>query len=193
VANQASDSELIAKARKGHTGALRLLVERYQQRVFAVALGLVHNREDALDISQEAFLRVHRSLDSFEGDSQFFTWLYRIVYNLCIDHLRRRRFETVALDDIAEPIQEEEPLDADPLRKLDNEQLRERLNTALAALTPAHRAVLILREVEGLSYKEIAAVVGCTMGTVMSRLFHARKNLQRQLGSAEEVTLALAA
>src|SRR5262245_42401277 len=93
------DHQLVEQARKGDQAALRVLVEKYQRKAFAVALGIVRDRDDALDICQEAFLRAYKGLDSFDGDAQFFTWLYRIVHNLAIDHVRRRRFQTVSLDD----------------------------------------------------------------------------------------------
>src|SRR5262249_54001272 len=153
--------------------AFRCLVERHQRRVLTVALGLVRSREDAEELCQEAFLRAHRSLPSFAGDAQFYTWLYRIVVNLCIDHLRKRRIECVPLDEqIA--CDDQHVGDVDPERRVDGRELGAELQRALDELSPAHRAVLLLREIEGLSYKEIAAAVGCSIGTVMSRLFHAR-------------------
>ena len=175
-----SDPELIARARGGDAGAFRLLVERHQRRVVAIALGMLRNRQDALDVCQEAFLRVHCALGTFDGEAQFFTWLYRIVHNLCIDQLRRRRFE-VAFDERDASLVPAPSTSADPARALGDRELRARFAEAMATLTPAHRAVLTLRELEGLSYQQIADVVGCSIGTVMSRLFHARRNLQKQL------------
>ena len=99
MGNDMSDVQLVERARGGDAKAFRALVERHQRKAFAVALGLLRHREDAMDVCQEAFLRAHRSLASFDGDAQFFTWLYRIIYNLCIDQLRRRRFEQVSIDD----------------------------------------------------------------------------------------------
>lgn len=187
------DRRLVVAARKGDREAFRTLVERHQRRVFAVALALLKNREDALDIVQETFLRAHRGLDGFDGDSQLFTWLYRIAHNLCIDHLRRRRFETVQLDERIEVPDERDQLDTDPVRNIMNDELRGKILAALDKLTPAHREVLLLREVEGLSYKEIADATDCNIGTVMSRLFHARKNLERHLRDADPRALDLAA
>lgn len=175
-----SDPELIARARRGDARAFRLLVERHQRRVVAIALGMVRNRQDALDVAQEAFLRVHCALGSFDGQSQFSTWLYRIVHNLCIDHLRRRRIE-VEFDERDASLRPAPAVGDDPARAVADRELRARFVTALETLSPAHRAVLTLREVEGLSYQQIAEVVGCSIGTVMSRLFHARRNLQREL------------
>jgi RNA polymerase sigma-70 factor (ECF subfamily) len=189
-----TDRQLVEQVRRGERAAFRTLVERYQQRVFAVALGLLRNRDDAKDICQETFLRVHRGIESFDGDSQLFTWIYRIAYNLCIDHLRRRRFETVPIDErIADGMADPDLEGADPIRRLEHDERRARMLAALEELTPAHRAVLTLREVEGLSYKEIAQVVGCSIGTVMSRLFHARKNLERRIREQEQTLLELAA
>ncbi len=177
-----SDQQLVEKARGGDHEAFRALVERYQRKMFAVALGIVRDRDDAFDLCQEAFLRAYRGLEHFEGDAQLFTWLYRILHNLAVDHLRRRRFQTVSLDDENNvlPIADASP-EADPAQQLSRRKLCASLDEALARLTPAHRAVIILREVEGLSYKEIADVVGCSVGTVMSRLFHARKKLVKAI------------
>ena len=187
-----SDEQLVEKARKGDQAAFRVLVEKYQGKAFSVALGIVRDHDDALDICQDAFLRAYRGLDAFDGQSQFFTWLYRIVHNLAIDLLRRRRFQTVSLDDAdkAVPIADSSP-DSDPERNLSRQNLCDRLNEGLAALSPVQRAVLTLREVQGLSYKEIAEAVGCSIGTVMSRLFHARKSLLKALSSAGAKQLAI--
>jgi RNA polymerase sigma-70 factor (ECF subfamily) len=148
---------------------------------------MVHDADDARDICQEAFLKVHKNLATFEGEAQFFTWLYRIVINLCIDLLRKRRGQQVEFDDT----QAHEEADAegitphrtgfDPARALADKELRKRINEALEQLSPSHRAVLLMREVEGLSYQEMADVMGCQIGTIMSRLFHARKRMQTML------------
>jgi RNA polymerase sigma-70 factor, ECF subfamily len=184
----ADERELVDEARRGDAVAFRRLVERYQRRAYAVALGMVHDHDDARDICQEAFLRVHRNLATFEGEAQFFTWMYRIVMNLCIDHLRKKRGERVEFDDAR--ANEEAADDVgiaprrtgfDPGRALSDKELRARIQAALKRLSPAHRAVLLMREVDGLSYKEMADIVGCSIGTIMSRLFHARKNMQRML------------
>lgn len=184
----ADERKLVDEARRGDPGAFRLLVERYQRRAHAVALGMVHDHDDARDICQEAFLKVHKNLATFEGDAQFFTWLYRIVMNLSIDFLRRRRGERIEFDD-ALP-NEDANDDAgiaprrvgfDPGRALSDKELRARIREALAKLSPTHRAVLLMRELDGLSYKEMADIAGCSIGTIMSRLFHARKKMQRML------------
>jgi RNA polymerase sigma-70 factor (ECF subfamily) len=194
MGNDMSDLQLVERARGGDAVAFRALVERHQRKAFAVALGLLRHREDAMDVCQDAFLRAHRGLASFDGNAQFFTWLYRIIYNLCIDQLRRRRFEQVSIDDADARGELEAPTTSedDPVRRVNREELRARLDAALQELSPAHRAVLVLREVQGLSYKEIADVVGCQIGTVMSRLFHARKNLEKALRADETLDLELA-
>ncbi len=177
---------VIDAARRGDGQAFRELVERYQRRAYAVALGMLHDSDDARDVCQEAFLRVHRNLASFDRDSQFFTWLYRIVRNLCIDQLRKRR-ESVEYDD-ERPEAAPDPtgiapqrLGFDPARALTDKELRRRITDALAKLSPNHRAVLLMREVEGLSYQEMADEMKCSLGTIMSRLFHARKRMQALL------------
>ncbi|MCS6914023.1 MAG: sigma-70 family RNA polymerase sigma factor [Myxococcales bacterium] len=189
-AERVDDRLLVEQARRGQRRAFQALVERYQSKVYALALGLVRDREEAQDLAQEAFLKAHQSLNRFQGESSFYTWLYRITVNLCIDHLRRARRGTgVAFD---ERLQLEEadgsaeelspqPLGFDPHRALQDKQLRERIQQALGELSEAHRAVLLLREVDGLSYKEMAEVLGCAEGTIMSRLFHARKRMQQML------------
>lgn len=186
------DRQLVDDARKGNAAAFRELVVRHQRRAYAVALGMVHDPDDARDICQDAFLKVHKSLGTFEGDSQFFTWLYRIVMNLCIDHLRKRRGQQVEFD---ETIAQGDADDAgvtphrtgfDPARALADKELRTQILGALAKLSPSHRAVLVMREVDGLSYQEMSETMKCSIGTIMSRLFHARKKMQQMLIEARK-------
>jgi RNA polymerase sigma-70 factor (ECF subfamily) len=185
---ETDERKLVEDARRGDAQAFRALVERYQRRAYTVALGIVHDADEARDICQEAFLKVFRNLAGFEGEAQFFTWLYRIVMNLCIDHLRKRRGEKLEFDETH--AHEDAGDDAgiaprrlgfDPARALADKELRAQLDRALAQLSPAHRAVLIMREVDGLSYKEMADIMECSIGTIMSRLFHARKKMQAML------------
>jgi RNA polymerase sigma-70 factor, ECF subfamily len=184
------DRELIIEARQGNTYAFRQLVERHQRRAFSIALSLVRDENDAREIVQEAFLRVYRSLDRFEGSSSFFTWLYRIVTNLCIDLMRKPGRQKVPLDEGRKQLEEADggnfPLlsridGSDPLDALHRTQLAERISAALDALPPYHRGVILMREVEGMSYDEMADAMGVSKGTIMSRLFHARQKLQRAL------------
>ena len=184
------DRELIEKAKQGDSAAFRRLVERHQRRAFAIAVALVRDENDALEVVQEAFLRVHRSLGSFHGGSSFFTWLYRIVSNLSIDLMRKPARREAELDETQQLDDEAEiPLlarleGADPVAEVERKQLAVRIQAALDALPPYHRGVILMREVEGMSYEEMAQAMGVSKGTIMSRLFHARQKLQRALGSA---------
>ena len=181
------DRKLVEDARRGDAGAFRELVIRHQRRAYAVALGMVHDPDDARDVCQEAFLKVHKNLSTFEGEAQFFTWLYRIVMNLCIDHLRKKRGQQVEFDETQAPDDPDEGGIAphrtgfDPARALSDKELRKQIMGALDKLSPAHRAVLVMREVEGMSYQEMADEMKCSIGTIMSRLFHARKKMQSML------------
>jgi RNA polymerase sigma-70 factor (ECF subfamily) len=184
------DRALVDRARAGDKAAFTRLMEKYQTRVYAVAVGMLRSRDDALDVVQDAFVKVHAYLDRFQGQSSFYTWLYRITVNLCIDARRRHaRSRTEPMEDSFQP-------DADraselavspvrpggqPLRDLANRELGQQISLALSRLTPNHRAILLLREVEGLSYEDLAQVLGISKGTVMSRLFHARQNMQKML------------
>jgi len=180
------DRELVRAAQRGDAGAFRRLVERYQRRVFQLALGMVKDPDEAMDIAQETFVRVHRYLPSFKGDASFFTWAYRIAVNLCLDAGRRKgRLEPVEFDEQKAEI--EAAMDppsaalAGPQRNALNHELAEKMEEALASLSENHRAILLLREVDGLSYEELSKVLGIRKGTVMSRLFHARLKMQRML------------
>jgi RNA polymerase sigma-70 factor (ECF subfamily) len=185
------DAELVDAARSGDRDAFRALFERYHRRAYSLAYGVVHNADDALDVVQDAFIKAHKYLDKFEGTSSFYTWLYRIVMNLAIDHLRKHKKSrvvdfsdtTVKEDDAAVGDEELIPkiLGGNPGRALMDKEIRGRIEGALAELSDNHRAVLVMRELEGLSYEEMAQVMGCSKGTIMSRLFHARRNMQKRL------------
>ena len=181
------DRRLVRAAQKGDQGAFRQLVERYQRRVYQLALGMMKDADEAMDISQETFVRVHRYLPSFKGDSSFFTWTYRIAMNLCLDAQRRRnRGERIDVSE-GDEAEIEAAMDppsaalAGPQRAALNSELKDKIEEALAGLSENHRAILLLREVEGLSYDELAKVLGIRKGTVMSRLFHARLKMQKKL------------
>lgn len=184
------DRRLIERAQQGDAAAFRLLVERHQRRVFAIALGLVRDEQDAREIAQEAFLRVHKGLSQFHGGSSFFTWLYRIVTNLSIDLMRKPSRREAELHFTLESDDTESVTllahDADPYDAVRRTQLSERIQYALAQLPHYHRAVILMREVEGLSYEEMAEAMQVSKGTIMSRLFHARKKLQRALSDCHE-------
>jgi RNA polymerase sigma-70 factor, ECF subfamily len=186
----AQDRRLIVRAQAGDTAAFRLLVERHQRRVFAIALGLVRDEQDAREIAQEAFLRVHKGLAQFHGGSSFFTWLYRIVTNLSIDLMRKPSRREAELHFALEVDDGESALllasDADPYDVVRRGQISERIQLALEQLPPYHRGVILMREVEGMSYEEMAEAMQVSKGTIMSRLFHARKKLQRALADCHD-------
>jgi RNA polymerase sigma-70 factor (ECF subfamily) len=182
------DRELIAKAQNGDVAAFRQLVERHQRRAFALALSLVRDESDARELVQEAFLRVHKGLPTFQGTSSFFTWLYRIITNLSIDLLRKPGRQVAELDEAR--TEQDDTLDSPLLAKLEGSdpadvvrrrEIAARVQTALDALPSYHRGVIVLREIDGLSYEEMAQSMGVSKGTIMSRLFHARQKLQKAL------------
>ena len=190
------DRELVSRAQRGDRDAFRALFERYSRRAYSLALGVVRNPDDALDVVQDAFIKAHRHLDKFEGQASFYTWLYRIVMNLAIDHLRKHR-RTKAVDWTEQDLKEGDGavgedsllpkiIGANPGRALLDREIRDRIAAALEELSDNHRAVLVMRELEGLSYEEMAQVMGCSKGTIMSRLFHARKNMQKRLADLYE-------
>lgn len=179
------DLSLVRRCQAGDDQAFRALVLRYQRKVFSVAFALVKDREEAMDIAQDAFLRVHRRLGDFKGDSSFYTWLYRITRNLAIDRLRTRRGKEQELDetagwelDRAEPGFVSERLGTNPQRGVLRKELAEQMARALGQLPEKHREILVLREVEGMSYEELAVTLEIPKGTVMSRLYHARAKMQ---------------
>jgi RNA polymerase sigma-70 factor (ECF subfamily) len=177
----------VDRARAGEAAAFEALVKRHQGAAFALAYQMVRHREDAQDIAQEAFVRAFRGLRDFQGQAAFKTWLHRIVVNLALDALRRRvRQPAAPYDDAREPGDEAREEagtrpDENPDRALQARETREAIRMALEELPAPQRAALLLREVEGLSYQEIAEVLECALGTVMSRLHYARRRLQERL------------
>lgn len=185
-----TDINLVKRSRNGDRDAFRMLVERYQRRVFGLCYGMVRNQDDAMDLVQDTFIKVFKNLDSFEGQSSFYTWTYRIATNCCIDFLRRsKKYRTVDYDDGIERDDDVEDMGAvlpsrlglNPAKVYGQKELLGKIEEALQKLSPAHRQAILLREVEGLSYQEMADVMEISIGTVMSRLHHARKNMQRFL------------
>lgn len=182
------DRELVESARKGDRDAFRVLFERYHRRAYALAFGVLRHQDDALDVVQDAFIKAHKYLDKFEGNSSFYTWLYRIVMNLAIDHMRKhRRVKPVELDEqhldgtVGDDALLPKILGGNPGRALLDKEIRARIDQALSELSENHRSVLVMRELEGMSYEEMAQAMNCSKGTIMSRLFHARKNMQKRL------------
>jgi RNA polymerase sigma-70 factor (ECF subfamily) len=187
----APDEVLIRASLGGEEGAFRELMERYKNRAFHVAVGITGDPDDALDVVQDSFVKAYYNLKEFRFGSNFYTWFYRLLVNQAIDRWRKSsRTRTVPLDEkwLSE---EGSPPDSvayprTPEELARNRQLAEALTGAIAALTEHHRAVITLREVEGLAYEEIAKVLHCSVGTVMSRLHYARAKLKEALKGFRE-------
>ena len=177
-----SDWQLVEKCQAGDADAFQELVSRYHQKVYMVILGLMRNREDALEVAQETFLRAYRKIKSFQGGSSFYTWIYRIAVNNAIDAQRKQKRNPLdfheSMDGLFEASNE---VAKDPFSDVHDRELRENMVKAINELTPEHKAVIVLRTVEGMSYKDIGETLGCSEGTVMSRLHYARKKLQEKL------------
>lgn len=171
------DKHILARARRGELDAFEELVRQYEKRVYAVALRSSGSPEDAADITQEVFLRAWRSIESFRGDSGFSTWLFRITMNLCVDHARHKNAQpqtqplVVGEEDAERPIPDTAPT---PEEHLENSELSRELAAALDEVSEEHRRIVLLRDVSGLSYTEIAEVLEISEGTVKSRLSRAR-------------------
>ncbi|MCC7384709.1 MAG: sigma-70 family RNA polymerase sigma factor [Deltaproteobacteria bacterium] len=185
-ARLAEERAWVEAALDGDNQVFGRLVERYQKRVYALAFGILRNREDAWDVAQEAFVKAYKNLGTFEGSSAFYTWLYRITYNLSLDLLRSKsRRETVDFEEgrahVSEELGEALQQPEHPSDTVDRRELTEVVQRAMTRLSEKHRAIIVLREIEGLSYEEMAEVLKISKGTVMSRLFHARRNLQTLL------------
>lgn len=179
VPREAEDSELVARASAGEEAAFEELVRRYRNDVYGLSYHFLRNREEAWDVSQEVFIKAYRSLKQFRGDAGFKTWLLRIAANHCKDLFKKRRVPTVSMD--ALPTQDFFASQSDPGQSLSNTELGAAIQQALDGLPPKHRMAFVLREFEDMSYKEMAEVMACSEGTVMSRLHHARKKLQNKL------------
>jgi len=197
-ADAAVDYELILRAQAGDQTAFRQLVERHQRAAFSVALGLVKDENEAREVVQEAYVRVFRGLSQFHGTSSFFTWLYRIVVNLSIDVVRRPQRRHTELDEELEAGTTDDaplarPQGIDPVGELYRKEMRQRIEAALAELPDYHRGVIVMREVQGMSYEEMAEAMGVSIGTIMSRLFHARRKLQKTLADFYQEHAALRA
>ncbi len=185
------DIELVKLAQSGDQQAFKTLVERYQRKVYSICYGMLKNQEDSMDASQETFIKVFRYLEKFNFQSKFYTWLYRITVNVCIDQIRKNsKRKNVEYDDTysrpAEVGDENilpSTLGLNPEKAYGRKELREKMLEALEQIPEKHRTILILREAEGLNYDEIASVLEVSKGTVMSRLFHARKYFQNALSA----------
>jgi RNA polymerase sigma-70 factor (ECF subfamily) len=191
VTTVADDLTLVQRVRTGDQRAFKTLVERYQKKVFSVAFGMLKDREEARDVSQEAFVKVYKYLDHFKGDASFYTWLYRITVNICIDVMRRKgtsKGDQVEFDETIQLDTTEANLGAlgsklgtNPQKAALRKELAEKIQAALQEVPEKHRAILLLRELEGMSYEDLARTLDIPKGTVMSRLFHARLKVQKVL------------
>src|SRR5207247_7622953 len=191
------DAALVERVRGGDVAAFEPLVEKYRQRVYRLAFGVLRNSEDAWDVSQEGFIKAFQALPSFRGQSAFYTWLFRIVMNVAQDKARQRGAQGRAFGPERVSEEEWERTMPDPGEEPDDAaargEERARITRALEALPEHHRAIIMLSDLEGLSYREIADVLNIPMGTVMSRLHNARKRLRAVLGPLLVVLAALVA
>jgi|SRR5581483_5750114 RNA polymerase sigma-70 factor (ECF subfamily) len=192
--SSASDEELVQGAKKGDTGAFEELVARHRDKIYARAFSMMRNEDEATDLSQEAWVKSWQRLKQFQGESSFGTWMTRIVINLCLDHLRRRkRQRTESIEEMDEEsggVERQMPVvTANPTERLERAELRKRIDEALNLLSHEHRTVLVLHEFEEMEYKEIARTMECSIGTVMSRLFYARRKMAALLANLKSEEL----
>lgn len=183
-----ADLEVVRRVQAGDVAAFDLLIRRYRERVYGVVYNLTSNREDAADLTQDAFIKAFQSIQRFNGQSSFFTWLYRIAVNTTISHLRKTRLRAFFS---LETIDTEAPVARDVIAALTDKsggerdsyvrELQEKLNDAMQKLSIKHRTVVTLFEIDGLSHQEIAEVMNCSVGTVRSRLHYAKQLLQAEL------------
>ena len=181
------EGDLVKRARRGDLAAYDELVKRYQQRIYATIYHMTSNHEDANDLAQEAFIKAFSALKSFKGGSTFYTWLYRIAVNKTINFLKQRKNKFhMSLNDLDFSVENDPDLVAlishkTPLREAGLAELQKKLNEALLRLSEPHRMVVVLHDVQGMSHDEIAEIMGCNIGTVRSRLFYARQQMQGHL------------
>ena len=178
----ADDVALVRAAQKGDMGAFEELVARHRDKIYARAYSMMRNEEEAIDLSQEAWVKGWQRLVQFQGDSSFTTWMTRITINLCLDQLRRKkRQRTESIEEMDEEsggVERQMPVvTVNPTERLERAELRVRIDQALSQLSEAHRTVLVLCEFEQMEYKTIAKTMNCSIGTVMSRLFYARRKM----------------
>src|SRR5205807_3510402 len=187
VALPTDEIVLVKRARKGDLSAYDELVKRYQERIYATVYHMTSNHEDANDLAQEAFIKAFQALKSFKGGSSFYTWVYRIAVNKTINFLKQRKNrQLMSLDDIDFNAEHDPDLVAlisekTPRRDANLSELQEKLNEAMQKLSDSHRLVVTLHDVQGLSHEEISKIMDCNTGTVRSRLFYARQQLQGYL------------
>ena len=186
--------ELVKRAQAGDTQAFDELVSRARARVYGMIYNMVHNEQDAWDLAQESFLKAWKSIGRFRAQASFHTWIYRIVMNVTIDWLRKKQIKGGGAEfDDAVQLKEIDPAsktvpktEALPHQSMERDEIRARIEKAIAQLSPEHRAVILMKEIDEMQYHEIAEALGCSIGTVMSRLFYARKKLQTLLKDVYE-------
>lgn len=187
VPGASDEMGFVNKARQGDLSAFDELVRRYQERIYATVFHMTSNHEDANDLTQETFIKAHQALKSFKGDSSFFTWIYRIAVNKTINLLKQRKNRIhISLNDMDINAENDPELVSlvshnTPRRDMNLSELQEKLNTAMLTLSEDHRLVVTLHDIQGLSHEEIGKIMDCNVGTVRSRLFYARQQLQAQL------------
>src|SRR5687767_15607067 len=184
---EVNDAALVNAAREGDLQAYDDLVRRYQERIYATVYHMTSNHEDANDLAQETFIKAYSALKSFKGDSSFYTWVYRIAVNKTINFLKQRRNKNhMSLNDLDFSAENDPDMvalvsDKTPRRDIALTELQEKLNDAMLKLSAVHRLVVTLHDVQGLSHEEIGKIMDCNVGTVRSRLFYARQQLQAYL------------
>lgn len=188
-----SEKYLLKRSKDGDIQAFEQLIENYQTKVFNIALRIIGNYDDANDLAQEVFLRVYKSIKSFKGESSFSTWIYKITKNVCLDEIRKRRNKNViSLDEeiklnSGEVTRQVESSDDTPDVALEKSEMKDLINKAISELSDEHRVVIVLRDIQGFSYEEIAKIIDCPEGTVKSRINRARKALKKILKSKREL------
>ena len=175
------ETEMISRCQQGDQEALKEIFDKYHQKVYSIAYGVVGQREEALDVVQEVFIKLFRSIKNFKGRSQFYTYLYRMVMNTAIDHKRKAGKQFMSSLDEEGSFEPSDEAEKGPERILLQKELEERVKLAMDKLPADQKAALIFRDVEGLSYQEMAEAMGCSIGTVMSRLHYGRKRMQESL------------
>lgn len=181
------DRDLVVRARARDMAAYDELIRRYQRKIYQLVYNMTSNREDAEDLTQDVFVKAYSALEHFKGDSSFYTWVYRIAVNRTINYLKKRkRNAALSLDDMDQAVERDPDYvelrsRESPVRDATLSELQKKLNEALQTLSEKHRTVVVLHDIQGLQHDEIGRMLGCSEGTVRSRLFYARQELQKQL------------
>ena len=181
------EKDLVRRAQRGDLAAYDELIKRYQERIYATVYHMTCNHEDANDLAQDAFIKAFQALKSFKGGSSFYTWIYRIAVNKTINFLKQRKNRShMSLDDLDFNAEHDPDLvalvsDKTPRREAGLAELQEKLNAAMQKLSEPHRLVITLHDVQGMAHEEIAQIMDCNVGTVRSRLFYARQQMQAEL------------